>query len=60
MLGIELNKDCGELVSMALEHKLLINVTAGKTIRLLPPLIITQEQTDEIIKIVVTIIKKIL
>ncbi len=60
MLGIELNSDCGELVSMALEHKLLINVTAGKTIRLLPPLIITQEQADEIIKIVVTIIKKFL
>ena len=60
MLGIELNKDCGELVSMALENKLLINVTAGKTIRLLPPLIITQEQADEIVKTVVTIIKKIL
>jgi acetylornithine aminotransferase len=60
MLGIELNKDCGELVSMALEQKLLINVTAGKTIRLLPPLIITQEQADEIVKTVVTSIKKFL
>ena len=60
MLGIELNKDCGELVSMALEQKLLINVTAGKTIRLLPPLIITQEQADEIVKTVVTNIKKFL
>jgi acetylornithine aminotransferase len=60
MLGIELNKDCGELVSMALEQKLLINVTAGKTIRLLPPLIITQEQADEIVKTVVISIKKFL
>ena len=60
MLGIELNKDCGELVTMALEHKLLINVTAGKTIRLLPPLIITQDQADEIVNTVVTIIKKFL
>ena len=32
MLGIELNKDCGELVSMALEHKLLINVNCGENL----------------------------
>jgi len=52
MLGIELNKDCGDLVKQALDQKLLINVTAGKTIRLLPPLIITKEQADEIVKTV--------
>ncbi len=52
MLGIELNKDCGDLVNQALDKKLLVNVTAGKTIRLLPPLIITKEQADEIVKTV--------
>ena len=60
MVGIELDKDCGELVKTALDNKLLINVTAGKVIRLLPPLIITQDQADEIIKIVVNITKEFL
>ncbi|MEH6515994.1 MAG: aspartate aminotransferase family protein [Halioglobus sp.] len=44
MLGIELSKDCGELVPAALEAGLLINVTAGNTIRLLPPLIISEDE----------------
>ena len=41
MLGIELHEDCPELVQKALSEKLLINVTAGNTVRLLPPLIIS-------------------
>lgn len=60
MLGIELDRDCGELVTKALEHKLLINVTAGKVIRLLPPLIIDQAQADEIVKTIVKITKDFL
>lgn len=44
MLGIELNEDCPQLVEQALAHKVLINVTAGNTIRLLPPLIINEAQ----------------
>lgn len=44
MLGIQLDRDCPELVGKAREHGLLINVTAGNTIRLLPPLIINAEQ----------------
>ena len=44
MLGIELSRDCGELVPAALEAGLLINVTAGNTIRLLPPLIISEDE----------------
>ncbi len=44
MVGIELPKACGELVAIARdEHKLIINVTAGSVIRLLPTLNITQE-----------------
>ncbi|MDR2260076.1 MAG: aspartate aminotransferase family protein [Azoarcus sp.] len=39
MIGIELDRPCGELVARALEAGLLINVTAGNVIRLLPPLI---------------------
>ncbi len=46
MLGIELPRPCGELVGQALERGLLINVTAGNTIRLLPPLVISQQETQ--------------
>lgn len=49
MIGIELEKDCPELVKLALEKQLLINVTAGNVIRLLPPLIINQQQADMIV-----------
>jgi len=44
MIGIELDAPCGELVGKALEKGLLINVTADNTIRLLPPLLIDEEQ----------------
>ena len=44
MLAIELNKPCAELVSQALEQGLLINVTAGNTVRLLPPIILTESE----------------
>ena len=60
MLGIELDRDRGALVKTALDNKLLINVTASKVIRLLPPLIITQDQADEIVKIIVKITKEFL
>jgi acetylornithine/N-succinyldiaminopimelate aminotransferase len=44
MLGIELRHDCGELVQQGLDAGLLINVTAGNTVRLLPPLIINEQE----------------
>jgi acetylornithine aminotransferase len=50
MIGIELDKPCGELVQQALDQQLLINVTAGNVIRLLPPLILSTEQADIIIE----------
>ncbi|MEE9339910.1 MAG: acetylornithine transaminase [Methylococcaceae bacterium] len=46
MIGIDLSKPCGELVEMAHKKGLLINVTAEKTVRLLPPLIINSEQIE--------------
>jgi len=52
MIGIELENDCTELTKLALEKHLLINVTAGKVIRLLPALIINQQQADEIVNTV--------
>lgn len=57
MIGIQLDKDCPEMVEKAKGAGLLINVTAGSTIRLLPPLIITDDQADEIVRILVDLIK---
>ena len=48
MLGIELNAPCTELVQRAFERHLLINVTADTVIRMLPPLIINQEEADQL------------
>ncbi len=48
MIGIELDRPCGELVAMALESGLLINVTAERVVRLLPPLIVSDEQIEQI------------
>lgn len=56
MIGIELDRDCGDLVNKAKQHNLLINVTAGNTIRLLPPLIIDEEQARTIVKCVCELI----
>ncbi|CAM4142622.1 aspartate aminotransferase family protein [Acinetobacter pragensis] len=58
MIGIELPKACGELVEIARdEYHLIINVTAGSVIRLLPALNITQEQADQLIERIVTMVK---
>ena len=51
MVGIVLDRDCGVLVTQALEQGLLINVTAGNVVRLLPPLTLTKDQADQITKI---------
>ncbi len=50
MFGIQLNTPCTELVKLALDQNLLINVTAESVIRLLPPLIITDEQANIIVE----------
>ncbi len=44
MLGIDLGRECSDLVRLGLEAGLLLNVTAGNTIRLLPPLIINESE----------------
>ncbi len=57
MLAIELDRPCGELMQQALQQGLLLNVTAEKVVRLLPPLIISDDQATEIIQKVTTLIK---
>ena len=49
MIGIELDRACTELVAGALDKRLLINVTTDRVIRLLPPLVIDDEQIDIIV-----------
>jgi len=60
MLGIELERPCASLVKDALEHGLLINVTSNQVVRLLPPLIITREEADEIVASVSALIRHFL
>lgn len=57
MIGIELSQDCPELVEEAKKKGLLINVTAGNTIRLLPPFILDDAQALTISDIVCSIIE---
>lgn len=49
MLGIQLDRPCGELVNRAREAGLLINVTAGSVVRLLPPLVISQDEMQTLV-----------
>ena len=60
MIGIELSRDCADLVDQALDRHLLINVTAGKVVRLLPPLIISEEEMHHIVNTVCLLIREFL
>lgn len=59
MIGVELTQDCPEFVNAAADRGLLLNVTAGSTIRLLPPLITTEDDADQIIDIVCQLINEL-
>ena len=48
MLGIELDRSCGALLQRALDAGLLISVTADRVVRLLPALIVSEAETDDI------------
>ncbi len=60
MIGIELSKPCAEIVHMALSEKLLINVTAEKVVRLLPPLVINETESLELVARLSQLIKQFL
>ena len=57
MMGIELDRGCANLVEQALERGLLINVTAERTVRLLPPLVMSDDQIDETVSILGSLIR---
>lgn len=58
LLGIELTRPCGDLVKAALAKGLLINVTADKVVRLLPPLIWQQEHSEQLLDILCPLIRE--
>jgi acetylornithine/N-succinyldiaminopimelate aminotransferase len=58
MLGVELARDCSDLVAHGLEAGLLLNVTAGNTLRLLPPLIIDEREARELATGVAVLLRK--
>ena len=58
MIGIELDRACTPIVDLALDAGLLLNVTAEKVIRLLPPLILDTDQINFLVTTITTIIKE--
>ncbi len=57
MIGIELDRPCADLVQLALEAKLLINVTAERVVRLLPPLVMNEAEAHELVQRLSALIK---
>lgn len=57
MLGINLGRECGELVERGLQEGLLINVASGNTVRLLPPLVINATEATELAQGVAELIR---
>ena len=58
MIGIELTSSCGGLMQRALDAGLLISVTADKVIRLVPPLIITEAEADEVVGLLAPLVRQ--
>jgi len=57
MLAIELDRPCQEIMTLALERGLLVNVTAERAIRLLPPLILSDAEADQIVTMLTDIVR---
>ncbi len=60
MLAVELDRPCTDILQQALEAGLLLNVTAGNVVRLLPPLIISDEEADQIVAITSRLVRDFL
>lgn len=60
MIGIELDRPCAELVKTALDAGLLINVTSDSVVRLLPPLVISDDESAELVQRLSGLIKSFL
>ncbi len=60
MLAIELDRPCKEIMQRALEQRLLVNVTADKVVRLLPPLVLTDAEADMLVERLVRVVRAFL
>ena len=60
MIGVELDRPCGVILTRAMEAGLLLSVTADTVVRLLPPLIFTTEQADDLVVILAPIVRQFL
>ena len=60
MLGIELDRPCGALTQRAADAGLLLSVTADSVVRLVPPLIMSVAEADEVVTLLVPLIKQFL
>jgi acetylornithine aminotransferase len=60
MIGIELDRPCGDIVRRGLEAGLVANVTADRVVRLLPPLVISEAEAKQLVSILVPIVKAFL
>ena len=60
MIGVELTKPCGDLVKQCADKGLLISVTADTVIRMVPPLIITTVEIDEVVSILCPLVIQLL
>jgi acetylornithine/N-succinyldiaminopimelate aminotransferase len=60
MIGIELDRPCGVILTRALEAGVLLSVTADTVVRLLPPLIFTTAEADELVSVLVPIVRQFL
>ncbi|MCD6732975.1 MAG: aspartate aminotransferase family protein [Burkholderiaceae bacterium] len=57
MIGVELDRSCGALVRRALDAGLVLNVTADRVIRLLPPLIFRAEHAEQLVGTLVPLVR---
>jgi acetylornithine aminotransferase len=60
MIGVELDRPCGELVGQALAAGLLINVTMDNVVRLLPPLVMSEAEARQVLAILVPLVREFL
>ncbi len=58
MIGIELDRPCGELVEQARQAGLLINVTHDTVIRLLPALVLRREEAEQLLALLVPLVQR--
>lgn len=60
MIGVELDRPCGDVVKMALAAGLVLNVTADNVIRLLPPLVVSEAESREVVERLLPVVRSFL